>query len=289
MTDRTVGEAMRAAARRLRDCGIADADLEADVLMRHALNLGADRAHLLSMLQDPLPADAAANFDALVQRRLGREPTAYIVGHREFYDLDLECGPGALIPRPETELLVDIALEWLGGLHPPLERPLIVDVGTGNGALAVALAVHVPGARVVAVDTSRAALAVARRNARRHGVADRVAPVHSDLLAPLGGKAHLIVANLPYVSAADWEGLAPEITRYEPKEALVGGAKGTETIERLLVQAPAAMATRGLLLCEIGDQQGEALRAAAVRAFPDAWIEIRQDLAGLDRILYVEP
>ncbi len=288
MTGRTVGEAMRDAARRFREAGIEDAELEADILLRHALNLNGDRAHLLAILHDPLPDAVAARFEALVARRLAREPTAYIVGHREFYGLELECGPEALIPRPETELLVDIALEWLRGREPPLERPLVVDVGTGNGALAVALAVHWPRARVLAVDTSVPALILARRNAARHAVADRVAFVRGDLLSPLRAKADLVVANLPYVSAGDWAGLAPEITRYEPREALVGGPRGTETIERLLSQAPAHLAPRALLLCEIGDQQGEELRAAAVRAFPDAWVEIRQDLAGLDRVLYVE-
>ncbi|HXF52144.1 MAG TPA: peptide chain release factor N(5)-glutamine methyltransferase [Dehalococcoidia bacterium] len=288
MTGRTVGEAMRDAARRFREAGIEDAELEADILLRHALNLNGDRAHLLAILHDPLPNVAAARFEALVARRLAREPTAYIVGHREFYGLELECGPEALIPRPETELLVDIALEWLRGREPPLDRPLVVDVGTGNGALAVALAVHWPRARVLAVDTSAPALILARRNAARHAVADRVAFVRGDLLSPLRAKADLVVANLPYVSADDWTRLAPEITRYEPREALVGGPRGTETIERLLSEAPGHLAPRALLLCEIGDQQGQELRAAAVRAFPDAWVEIRQDLAGLDRVLYVE-
>lgn len=290
MSARTVGEAMRDAARRLREAGIDDADLEADVLLRHALNLNGDRAHLLAILHDPLPETAAARFEALVARRLNHEPTAYIVGHREFYGLELECAPEALIPRPETELLVDIALEWLRTREPPLPRPLIVDVGTGNGALAVALSVNWRSARVLAIDTSASALALARRNAQRHGVSDRVAFARGDLFSPLrrGANVDLIVANLPYVSAEDWDRLAPEITRYEPREALVGGPCGTETVERMLAQAPAYLAPRSLLLCEIGDRQGEELRAAAVRAFPDAWVEIRQDLAGLDRVLYVE-
>jgi release factor glutamine methyltransferase len=288
MTDRTVGEALRDAARRFRGAGIEDPDLEADILLRHALSLDGDRAHLLAILHDPLPGHAAERFETLVARRLSREPTAYIVGHREFYGLELECGPGALIPRPETELLVDIALEWLRNRQPPADAPLIVDVGTGNGALAVALAVNWPSARVVGIDTSAQALVLALRNTRRYGVADRVGFVRGDLLSPLRAKADVIVANLPYVSAGDWDRLAPEIVRYEPREALVGGVRGTETIERLLAQAPSYLSPRSLLLCEIGDRQGEELRAAAVRAFPDAWVEVRQDLACLDRVLYVE-
>lgn len=288
MTGRTVGESMRDAARRVREAGIEDAELEADILLRHALNLDGDRAHLLAILHDPLPDAVAERFEALVARRLSREPTAYIVGRREFYGLELECGPQALIPRPETELLVDIALAWLREQGSAIQRPLIVDVGSGNGALAVALAVHCPHAQVLAIDTSAPALLLARRNAARHGVADRVTFVRGDLLTPLRAMADVVVANLPYVSAEDWARLAPEITWYEPGEALVGGPRGTETIERLLSQAPSYLASRALLLCEIGDQQGEAIRAAAVRAFPDAWIEVQQDLAGLDRVLYVE-
>ncbi len=288
MTGATAGAALRDAASQLRDAGIDDPDLEADVLLRHALGLGADRAHLLAMLHDDLPSATVAQFEELLARRLRREPTAYITGHREFYGLDLLCSPAALIPRPETELLVDVALQWLER-HPRLaQTPLVVDVGTGNGALAVALAANRADASVVAIDTSSDALRLARENAGRHGVADRVAFVQGDLLTPLRHPADVIVANLPYVSARDWEGLAPEINRYEPKGALVGGPSGTELILRLLAQAPGTMKQRSLLVCEIGDTQGEALQAAATTAFPEARIEVRPDLAGLDRALYVE-
>jgi release factor glutamine methyltransferase len=283
----TLGSVLHDAAERLRGAGIDDADLEADVLLRHALGMDDDRAHMLALLHEPIRPDAASRLDDLVRRRLAHEPTAYIVGFREFYGLKLACSPDALIPRPETELLVEIALDWLAHLE-AAHRPLIVDVGTGNGALAIALAVNCPAARVIAVDTSAQALQLAQRNAESHGVATRVSVVRGDLLSPLRAPADLIVANLPYVSEPDWDALAPEIRAHEPRSALVGGRTGTEAIARLLAQAPALLNARSLLLCECGDVQADALRIEAVRAFPDAWIEVRQDLAGLDRALYVE-
>lgn len=283
----TLGSVMHSAADQLRHAGIDDADLEADVLMRHALGMDDDRAHMLALLHEPISPEAAARFDELVKRRLGREPAAYIVGFREFYGLKLACSPEALIPRPETELIVEIALDWLARLEQP-SRPLIVDVGTGNGALAIALAVNCPPARVIAIDTSAGALRLAQRNATMHGVAARMDLVRGDLLNPLRSSADLIVANLPYVSEADWDALAPEIQAHEPRSALVGGRTGTEAIARLLAEAPARLAARSLLLCECGDRQADALRIEAVRAFPDEWIEVRQDLAGLDRVLYIE-
>ncbi len=163
---------------------------------------------------------------SLLERRLAHEPTAYIVGRREFYGLDLETTPAALIPRPETELLVR---EAIARRREPL---LIVDVGTGNGAIAVALAVHLPQAALVAIDLSRGALALAVRNARRHGVESRVSFLQADLLAPLAQPADIIVANLPYVCTADWEALPPEIREHEPRCALDGGPDGLREIGR---------------------------------------------------------
>ena len=283
----TLGSVLHDATDRLRRAGIDDADLEADVLLRHALGMDDDRAHMLALLHEPISPDAASRFDDLVRRRLAHEPTAYIVGFREFYGLKLACTPEALIPRPETELLVEIALDWLAHLESS-HRPLIVDVGTGNGALAIALAVNCPAARVIAIDTSAEALRLAQRNTAMHSVTTRTRLVRGDLLNPLRGPADLIVANLPYVSEADWDALAPEIRAHEPRSALVGGRTGTEAIARLLAQAPERLGARSLLLCECGDRQADALRIEAVRAFPDAWIEVRQDLAGLDRALYIE-
>ena len=219
----TLGSALHDAADRLRRAGLDDADLEADVLLRHAIGMDDDRAHMLALLREPISPEAAARFNQLIGRRLAHEPTAYLVGFREFYGLKLACSPGALIPRPETELLVEIGLDWLAHLEPS-SRPLIVDVGTGNGALAIALAVNCPAARVIAIDTSAGALRLAQRNAAAlGGVATRVGLVRGDLLNPLGAPADLIVANLPYVSEADWRALPAEIRAHEPRSALVGG------------------------------------------------------------------
>jgi len=273
---------LRAAAARLQAAGIEDARLEAEVLLRHAA--GIDRAHLLARLRDPAPSSLERRLRPLVQRRLAREPLAYVTGRREFFGLEMECSPGALVPRQETETLVELALHHARSLS---ASPLVLDVGTGSGAIAVALAVNLPSARVVAVDCAPAALQVARRNAERHGVVHRVRLVQADLLAPFNGRFDLIVANLPYVKERDWGQLAPEIRDFEPRSALVAGPRGTEIIERLLRQGPPRLNRPGALLAEIGWDQGARLRRVAEGAFPRATVEVRQDLAGLDRVLLV--
>jgi len=277
-----LAQALHEATEALQAAGIEDARLEAEVLLRHTLHL--DRAHLYARLQEALsPADQAA-FHSLLARRLAREPTAYIVGQREFYGLDLETTPAALIPRPETELLVEEALARARRF----ERPLIVDVGTGNGAIAVALAVHLPQAVLVAIDLSREALALAVRNARRHGAEGRIIFLQADLLAPLAQPADLIVANLPYVSSGDWEALPPEIREHEPRAALDGGPDGLREIERLLGQAPSCLRPGGSLLVELGPLQAAPALALARRCFPGAAARILPDAAGLDRLLAVD-
>ena len=279
----TLARLLHGATKELQAAGIEDASLEAEVLLRHTLRL--DRAHLYARLQEDLsPADQAA-FRSLLARRLAHEPPAYIVGHREFYGLDFETTSAALIPRPETELLVDAALAHLR--RRPV-RPLIVDVGTGNGAIAVALAVHLPLAILLAVDLSREALAVAARNARRHGVEGRVSLLQADLLAPLARPADVIVANLPYVRSADWEALPPEIREHEPRLALDGGPGGLREIGRLLEQAPSRLAPGGSLLVELGPPQAAAALELARRRFPNACVRVLPDAAGLERVLSID-
>ncbi len=284
-SDETIGGLLHEGRLALERAGIDDAEFEADVLLRHAMGLGADRAHLIASMHDAAPPGLGERYGELLRRRASHEPTAYITGQREFYGLEFACSPAALIPRPETELLVELAVAWLGAQA--IARPLIIDAGTGSGALAVALAVACPSARVVALDVSGDALRLARQNAARHGADGRIGLVRCDLIAPIRGRADVIVANLPYVAEADWAALAPEITRHEPKGALVGGATGTEIIERLLRDARPALADRSLLLCECGDTQGGRLTEAARAAFPDAYVAIHKDLAGLDRVLRV--
>jgi release factor glutamine methyltransferase len=275
-----LAQALHEATEALQAAGIEDAWLEAEVLLRYTLNL--DRAHLYACLQEDLSTGDQAVFHTLLARRLAHEPTAYIVGQREFYGLDLETAPAALIPRPETELLVQEAL----ARH--RERLLIVDVGTGNGAIAVALAVHLRQAALVAIDLSREALALAARNARRHGVESRISFLQADLLAPLAQAADLIVANLPYVRSEDWEALPPEIREHEPRIALDGGPDGLREIERLLEQAPSHLRPGGSLLVELGPLQAARALALACRCFPGAAARILPDAAGLERLLAVD-
>jgi release factor glutamine methyltransferase len=282
----TLAHLLRGATQELQAAGIEDASLEAEVLLRHTLRL--DRARLYARLQEGLSTADEAAFRSLLARRLAHEPTAYIVEHREFYGLDFEMAPAALIPRPETELLVDESLARLRERPGPGDGPLVVDVGTGSGAIAVALAVHLPLATLLAVDLSREALSLAARNARRHGVEGRVSLLQTDLLAPLALPADVIVANLPYVRTADWEALPPEIREHEPRLALDGGPEGLREIGRLLEQAPPCLAPGGSLLVEVGPPQAAPALEMARRCFPDACARVLPDGAGLERVLAVD-
>ena len=277
----TLAETLREASTRLLKVGVDDPRLEAEVLLCHAL--GVERETLFARLQEPLRLELQALYEALVYRRLEHEPTAYIIGHKEFFGLDFACSPAALIPRPETELLVETAIEQLRERGPVLA----VDLGTGSGAIAVSLATHLPQARVVATDISAAALALARRNALAHCVASRIEFVHGSLLKPLLRRFDLIAANLPYIPSRTYNALPPEIRGHEPEAALRAGRRGTAMIEAMLAQAFDRLAPGGLLLAEHGWNQGRRLREAAANHFPTAAIETRRDLAGLERLLVV--
>jgi release factor glutamine methyltransferase len=274
----TLAQALQAARARLHEAGIDDADLEAEVLLRHALGL--ERAGLYARLQEDIDAAQGTAFQRFIERRLTHEPTAYIVGHKEFYGIDLEVTPEALIPRPDTELLVDEALRLA-----PDGPCLIADVGTGCGAIAVALATRLPRATIYAIDSSERALTLAARNVERLGLSAAVRLLHGDLLDPLPRLVDLIVANLPYVKTSDWEVLPPEIREHEPREALDGGREGTASLARLLHAAPSHLRPAGRLLAEIGWDEAAQLTEVARRSFPTAEITVKKDLAGLDRIL----
>jgi len=280
------GQALRRAAALLAEAGIDEAALEAEVLLRHALSL--DRTQLYLRLGDELPAQADSAYQASLQRRLQREPTAYIVGHKEFYGLALEVGPGVTIPRPETELLVEEALTQARRMLQRAPSVTIVDVGTGCGGIALALASHLPAARVIATDVSPAALSFARRNAETLGLTPHVCFICGDLLSPLRQPIDVIVANLPYVKSSAWLELAPEIRCHEPRQALDGGPDGLRLIERLLRQAPTHLRPGGAVLLEIGYDQGPAATALAAATFPKAAIAVKKDLASLDRMLVVQ-
>lgn len=261
-----------------------DAVLQAEVLLMHAL--GIDRARLYQRLDDPLTDEDSAVFAGFLGRRRSGEPLAYITGHREFFALDFEVTPAALIPRPETETLVELAIAFAREQFS--NQPItIADIGTGSGIIAVSLATALQSAHIIATDISPDALALARRNAERHTVSNRIDFREGDLLAPLDAPMQIIAANLPYVTTEQWATSPPEIRDQEPHLALDGGDDGLDVIRRLLAEAPGCLADNGALFCEIGDWQGDAVRDLAARCFDDARIEVRPDLAGRDRVLCV--
>jgi release factor glutamine methyltransferase len=253
----------------------ADAALDAEVLARHAL--GWDRARLLADGRERAPEGFAERFAELIHRRSGREPVALIIGHREFWGLDFEVSRDVLIPRPETELIV-------GAVRERRQRDdvrLIIDVGTGSGCLAVALAREFPDARVLATDVSERALRVATRNATRHAVIDRVRFVRADLLDAITSHADVIVSNPPYVPAG--VELSPDIVRFEPPVALYSGEEGLTLVERLIRAASARLGPGGLFVMEFGFGQDECVQAIAADA---GWrdVTIVTDYQGIPRV-----
>lgn len=279
--------AWRQASDKLASQGIEDATLEAELLLRHILKMR--RAELYAHLADDITATQVLSLNQLLGRRLRHEPSAYIRRSREFYGLDFYVDGRVLIPRPETELLVELALELARSYFP--SEVLIADIGTGSGAIAVALAVNLPqciGATIYATDISPQALEVAEINCRRHGVADRVHRLCGDLLTPLPQPVDIIVTNLPYVPEADWEDLPPEISRYEPRLALAGGADGLDCIRRFLRQVPGYLRPGGSFLLEVGIGQGQAVLEMAQNIFPSASVEIIPDLAGIPRVVVAQ-
>ena len=262
--------------------GVADASLEAEVLHRHALE--ADRAQFFATLHEPLAPPHQRQVDGAVRRRADGEPLAYIIGRREFYGLDMFVNADVLVPRQETELLVDRVLE-VAASRP--ELMLVADVGTGSGAIAIAVAHYLPDATVYATDSSHGALRVADLNRRTHGVAERVDLLHGDLLQPLPTPVDIIVSNPPYLTTEELSGLAPEVRR-EPASALDGGPDGLQTIRRLLRQAPHNIRPDGCLLVEIAPQQLETVTGIAGEAFPSAHVSFARDLLGLPRVVSIQ-
>jgi release factor glutamine methyltransferase len=280
----TIGRLLGWTADYLKQHGSESPRLEAEVLLAHAR--GCKRIELYTSFEDPAGDQLRTTFRALVKRRAEGAPVAYLVGHREFYSLDFRVTPDVLIPRPETELLV-LALLDLYKARDPRDSPVtIADVGTGSGIIGITAARHVPKALVTAIDISPAALAVARDNATRLGVADRVTLVESDLFQAVKDPPvfDFIASNPPYVSTAEMEQLAPEV-RQEPQLALVAGPSGMDVIDRLIPQAAARLSGLGYLLLEISpmlQQQVEAAVQAEGRLEHQKTIN---DLAGLPRVV----
>ncbi|MDA1035467.1 MAG: peptide chain release factor N(5)-glutamine methyltransferase [Chloroflexi bacterium] len=278
-----LGQSLRSTERRLARIGIGDARIEADLIWMTALEV--DRAELYARTNEEPTADQAERAEALMLRRLNHEPAAYLMGHREFYGVDLVVGPGALIPRPDTETLVEEALRIAASKPDDLK---IADVGCGTGAIAIALAANLPNAIVTATDISPRALELARDNVGRQGLADRITLVEGDLLEPLGVPVDLITANLPYVMSSELPTLDPEIRMYEPPVALDGGDDGLDLIRRLLSSVSAHLRAAGVVLLEMDPRQIASASEFAAQVMPTARVRAVNDLTGRARVLVVE-
>ena len=281
----SIRQVIQATQRLLDASGIADPRLEAEVMLMHLMRM--PRQDLFARQESELSPEQQRDLDAMRQRRLTREPLAYIVGQREFYGLDLLVDSRVLIPRPETETLVELAL-FMASMMSAAPGLVIADVGTGCGAIAASLAMHLPSARVYALDISEQALEVAGCNIMAHDVAGRVILGKGNLLEPLPEPVDLIVANLPYLPSARIPTLQPEV-RQEPLQALDGGPDGLDCIRGLLAQAAGKLKDRGAILLELDPEQVPAVYKLARSHFPGAKTSVEQDLAGLDRVMIVRP
>jgi release factor glutamine methyltransferase len=277
-------DALGAAADALRAAGVESPRLDAEVLLAEASGRG--RAELVADGGAEVASDAGRLFGEMVRRRLRREPVAYILGRRGFRRIELAVDRRVLIPRPETELLVELALEVRPGR--------LLDVGTGSGAVALAVADELPACQVTATDTSAGALEVARGNAARLGLADRVRFLEGTVPGVECAGFDLIVANLPYVAERDWPGLAPEVTKWEPPEALLAGPDGLDAIRSLAttlrersslrIAGKSALSRKEVVGLEVGESQAQAV-GEMLRDAGFAQIETRRDLAGIERVV----
>ena len=276
----TVATLIDEARRRLAAVGVESPRLDAELLLAHVL--GKARRWLWTYPDTPLSPKDAAAFFSLLERRLHREPLPYLLGEWEFYGRPFTVSPAVLVPRPETELLVEVVLAW-ATQHAAAR---IVDVGTGSGVIAITCALELTAARCYAVDLSVDALAMAQGNAERHGVAERITWLQGDLLQPVRAMGappvDAIVANLPYIAEEEMPSLMPEVRDYEPRIALAAGAGGLQLIRRLIEESPAVLRPGGLLAMELGCGQAEQVRAILQEG---GWQEIRiiADYAGIPR------
>ena len=276
-------ETLNATGETLIKTGSPDAKLEAEVLIRHVL--GIERATFFRDLEEPVTDSDRQHLDDLVVRRLRREPLNYITGFREFYGLSFEVSDSVLIPRQETELLVETVISLARSR--PKHEIKICDVGTGSGAIAISLAVNLPFAEITAIDISQSALDIADANRRTHGVYNRVALRRGNLLEPVDFKPEIIVSNPPYIPMGDLSLLQPEI-QYEPRVALDGGTDGLELIRGLLSQSLDKVSSTGAILFEIDSSQENSARILAREYFPNSHISVLDDLSGSSRAILIE-
>ncbi|MCI0828797.1 MAG: peptide chain release factor N(5)-glutamine methyltransferase [Chloroflexi bacterium] len=268
---------------KLEAAGIPDARLEAEVLVMNVMRM--PRQSIFSAQETEVSGQQQTALDAFLERRLDREPLAYILGQREFYGINVILTPAVLIPRPETEGLVEHAL-FMAMMGMESTELIIADVGTGSGAIAVNLAIHLPAAKIYAVDVDDAVLDVAAYNIRAHGVADRVNLAIGDLLDAVPEPVDLIVANLPYIPTERIPTLQPEVQQ-EPVLALDGGADGLDLVRRLLTQADSKLKDHGIILLELDPEQVPVVQKLALEHFPEGSTSVEKDLAGMDRILAI--
>lgn len=274
----SVGAKLHDAIARLGDAGVPEPRADAFVLMAHVL--GCDRTRVVTAARQPLPGDVEARFETLLARRTRREPVAYLTGEREFWSMPLAVDARVLVPRPETELLVEVACR----VAPQARR--VLDCGTGSGAIAAALATELRDATVVASDRDPRCLAVAGANLDRH--APNVRRVAADWLAAFRpGSFDLVVSNPPYLRDDELETLQPEVGRFEPRGALAAGPEGLDAFTALVRQAPAVLAQGGWLVMEMGQGQATALAAVVQRAGCWATPLVERDAAGIERVMAV--
>jgi release factor glutamine methyltransferase len=280
----TISEVLKRASQVLREAAVPNDILDAQTLLAEAL--GRDRTYLIINYHQEVPPDVLERYRILIERRASGEPLQYITGHQEFFGLEFEVTADVLIPRPETEIIIEETIRLARGAK--VDRHLIIDVGTGSGCIAITLARELEQSRIIAIDISPAALMVAKRNARRHGLENRIAFIASDLLLALSQPlfADFIISNPPYVSQEQIAGLQREVRDWEPRLALTDFADGLSFYRSLFEQTPGRLKPGGYLICEMGYTQSEKILAMIDPAY---WAEpfLLDDLQGIPRTLVV--
>jgi release factor glutamine methyltransferase len=280
-----LSEALQSTTQTLRRTRIDDASIEAELLLSNVL--GISKTQLYTEPERALTSAEIKHLRRLIQRRLDHEPTAYILGHCEFYGIDFYVNYHTLIPRPETELLVEQAVEFAHRISQSGKQITIADVGTGCGAIAISLALALPQAKIYATDISTSALRITGMNCRRHGVNSQVELLQGNWLEPLPQPVDIVVANLPYIKDCEFGDLSPEIRKFEPAIALAGGEYGVDKIQQMLEQIPGKLNYGACFLLEIGQGQGEMVTSLIKSYFPQAIIELIPDLGGIERVVEV--
>lgn len=284
MPSTTIGRALISARERLDEAGSPTASLDAQVILAYVL--GVDRSWLFAHHEYTLSAEQANAYTELIARRIHHEPVAYLIGRKEFYGLDFQVDRRVLIPRPETELLVDAVLDFV--TDRAARSMVVADVGTGSGAIALAVAANAPHTQLYAIDLSQDALAVAQANVTQLDARQQVRLLHGDLVTPLPEAVDVIVANLPYISSVVYPKLDADVRDYEPKLALEAGPEGLDAIARLLQQAPRYLRPEGAIFLEISYDQGAAVLVLAKSLLPNTYsISLRQDYHGHDRLITI--